>query len=420
MKILKLVLVCLIIISFSCKKKHSKLTVNNKIVKIEEQLPVMETGKTSSISGAWIDSETGHIIKKIVKRDGDNRSFYFHNNPFLKSIDGNSTLMIFSGSTQTGNQFFSVNLKTNKIDQITNKKGNKRGEILGKNTRKVFYMINDSVFSTHVDTHKTEFIYKFSDDVIGSVTSLNADETLLGGALITKEENNIFKKNPKKSDYFDKIYEAKLKRSLITININNKKLNNIYSENAWLNHIQFSPTDPDVLMYCHEGPWHKVDRIWNINIKTKKNKLMHKRSVYREIAGHEFFSPNGKTIWFDLQIPRGETFYLAGKHLDSGDETRYALKRDEWSIHYNISPDMKTFAGDGGDEGQVAHAKNGRWIYRFTPKGDSLVSTKLVNMKNHDYNLEPNVHFSPDGTQIIFRANFEGTTQIYAVNIEKH
>ena len=29
-------------------------------------------------------------------------------------------------------------------------------------------------------------------------------------------------------------------------------------------------------------------------------------------------------------------------------------------------------------------------------------------MKHHDYKLEPNVHFSPDGKWIIFRANFEG------------
>lgn len=419
MKRIKILLLFLIVTNLSCKEKPSKSDLTRDIKISTVKIPVMQTSKASSLANVWIDSTTGHKIEKLVNRTGENRSFYFHNNPFLKSEDGNSDLMIFSGSTEMGNQFFSVNLKTKAIDQITTKKGNKRGEILGKKTRKVFYMVQDSVFATHVDTHKTEFIYKFSNDVIGSVTSLNADETLLGGALITKEENDIFKKHPKKSDYFDKIYEAKLKRSLISINVNTKEFNNIYSENAWLNHIQFSPTDPDLLMYCHEGPWHKVDRIWNINIKTKKSELIHKRTVYREIAGHEFFSPDGTTIWFDLQIPRGETFYLAGKHLDTGKETRYALKRDAWSIHYNISPDQKTFAGDGGDAGQVARAKDGMWLYHFTPKGDSLVSTKLVNMKHHDYDLEPNVHFSPDGEQIIFRANFEESTQIYAVDIEK-
>lgn len=397
----------------SCKNETSKKNTKTS------DIVLLETGSKKPMPKEWIDADTHHKIKRLVDRVGDNRSFYFHNNPFLASKDGDGFLMIFSGSTDSINQFFSVNLKTNKIDQITTQNGNKRGEILGVKTRKVFYMIKDSVFSTHIDTHKTEFIYKFSDDVIGSVTSLNADETLLGGALITKEENDIFKKNPKKSDYFDKIYEAKLKRSLITINVNTKELSNIYSENAWLNHIQFSPTDPTILMYCHEGPWHKVDRIWTININTKENQLMHKRKVEREIAGHEFFSPDGQHIWFDLQIPRGETFYLAKRGVYSNDTLKYAMKRNEWSIHFNIAPDLKTFAGDGGDEGQVAHAKDGMWLYHFTPKNDSLVSEKLVNMKHHDYDLEPNVHFSPDGKWITFRANFEGTTQIYAVEIKK-
>ncbi|MFL1011710.1 oligogalacturonate lyase family protein [Flavisericum labens] len=402
----------------SCKSETKESSSNPKNSEVD-QVPVMETGKESSFSKVWIDSATGHKVEKLVDRKGDNRSFYFHNNPFLKSKDGKDDLMIFSGRTETGSQFFSVNLNSKTVSQITNKPGRKRGEIVGAKTRKVFYMVKDSVFATHIDTHETEFIYKFNGEVIGSVTTLNADETLLGGALITKEENEIFKKNPSKSSYFDKIYEAKLERSLITINLKTKKLNNIYSENAWLNHIQFSPTNPDLLMYCHEGPWHKVDRIWTINIKTKQNQLMHKRTVEREIAGHEFFSHDGKTIWYDLQIPRSVTFYLAGKNLDTGKETRYGLKRDEWSIHFNISPNQKTFAGDGGDPGQVARAKDGMWIYHFTPKGDSLVSRKLVNMKNHDYDLEPNVHFSPNGKQVIFRANFEGTSQIYAVDIEK-
>ena len=33
----------------------------------------------------------------------------------------------------------------------------------------------------------------------------------------------------------------------------------------WVNHLLFSPTDPQLLMYCHEGPWQKVDRIWMIH-----------------------------------------------------------------------------------------------------------------------------------------------------------
>ena len=85
------------------------------------------------------------------------------------------------------------------------------------------------------------------------------------------------------------------------------------------------------------------------------------------------------------------------------------MTRNEWSIHFTVSPDQKLFAGDGGDPGQVAKAEDGRWIYLFRPEGDQVSNrNSLVNMKHHNYKLEPNVHFSPDGKWIIFRANFRG------------
>jgi oligogalacturonide lyase len=275
------------------------------------------------------------------------------------------------------------------------------------------------VFASSIDTKKATLIYVFPKDFKGNITTLNSSETLLAGAWNSEKEREIFTKNPNKSSYFELIYEAREPRTLFTVNVNTGELKKLFTDSAWLNHVQFSNTDPDILMFCHEGPWHKVDRIWTINIKTKDIKLMHKRSMNMEIAGHEWFAPDGKRIWFDLQMPRSVTFYVAGVDVQSGAEKRYALTRDEWSIHFNTSPDQKLFAGDGGDSGQVAKAKDGRWIYLFTPMGDSLKSERLVEMKNHNYKLEPNVHFSPDGRWIIFRANFEGHTDVYAVDIRK-
>ena len=147
---------------------------------------------------------------------------------------------------------------------------------------------------------------------------------------------------------------------------------------------------------------------------------MHKRTMDMEIAGHEWFEPDGKRIWFDLQQPRSTRFFVAGTDVKTGDEKKYELTRDEWSIHYNISPDEKFFCGDGGNDTQVAKAKDGMWIYFFKPEGDHFASTRLVNMKHHNYHLEPNVHFSPDGKWIIFRANFEGIENVYAVEIAEH
>lgn len=383
-----------------------------------DKRPVIETGSMVPMPDQWIDKDTGHKIIHLTSRKGENRSFYFHNNPFLPILNGVNEKMIFSGKVNTDMQLFSVDLKTGKADQITNKK-EVSGEIVSVKGREVFYQCGDSVFATGVENHKTRLIYVFADGMRGHITTLNADETLLAGALNSAEEAEILKNFPEKHDFFNRIYDAKLRRTLFTIPAKGGELKQIYSENAWLNHIQFSPTEPDLLMFCHEGPWHKVDRIWTVNVNSGEPKLMHQRTVDGEIAGHEFFSPDGKRIWFDLQMPRSVTFFLSGSDLTTGKEKRYEMTRNEWSIHFTVSPDQKLFAGDGGDPGQVAKAEDGMWIYLFTPDGDHFKSECLVNMKHHNYKLEPNVHFSPDGKWIIFRANFEGQSNIYAVEIAK-
>jgi len=389
---------------------------------------VIETGG-QKMPNEWIDKSTGHKIIKLTRRVGNNTSFYFHNNPFI----GNK--MIFYGTdylntaqndsvkqetyniTAGNKQLYSVDLNTLKVEQLTQQVHAMNGEIVAPKNKLIYYQVNDSVFATHIETKKTMLVYVFPSDFKASITTVNADETLLAGAWSSDAEKEIFKKNPDKSSYFNLIYEAKLPRTLFTVNVKTGVLVKLFSDSAWLNHVQFSNTDPNLLMFCHEGPWHKVDRIWTIDINTKQVKKMHTRTMDMEIFGHEWFAPDGKTIWFDLQQPRSVTFFVAGVDVKTGIEKKYSLARDEWSIHFNISPDQKLFCGDGGDPGQVAKAKDGRWIYLFTPVGDKFKSIKLVNMQHHNYKLEPNVHFSPDGKWIIFRANFEGNTDVYAVEV---
>jgi oligogalacturonide lyase len=389
--------------------------------------PVMETGG-QKMPDEWIDKDTKHKVVRLSRIEGNsNLSFYFHNNPFI----GNKMVFYSSGkndvsgvakqeiySTNSKNkQIWLLDLTTLKSEQLTFHSSPMNGEIVHNKSGEIYYQIKDSVYSVNAQTKKVRLVYVFPEDFKASITTVNADGTLLGGAKSSDEEKELFKKNPDKSSYFNIIYEAKLPRTLFTVDVNTKKLTKLFTDTAWLNHVQFSPTDPSLLMFCHEGPWHKVDRIWTININTKEVKLMHKRTMDMEIAGHESISPDGKTIWFDLQQPRGQTFFVAGTDIKTGKETKYSLQRDEWSIHFTISPDQKWFAGDGGDPGQVAKAKDGEWIYLFKPEGDHFVSTKLVNMKHHQYKLEPNVHFSPDGKWIIFRANFEGIENVYAAEI---
>ena len=203
----------------------------------------------------------------------------------------------------------------------------------------------------------------------------------------------------------------------------------------WVNHLLFSPTDPTLLMYCHEGPWQKVDRIWMIHTDGTHNTLIHKRTMLDEIAGHEFWGLDGESIWYDWQYPKGEDFFLASYNLKTGQRTAYHMQRDEWGIHFNLTRDLSLFCDDGGDPGQVARSTNGEWIELLSPQlitgGEGSLneptfwqpgvfhSEHLVNMSHHYYREEPNVRFSPDKTLVIFTSNMFGPSYVFAAEVAK-
>jgi oligogalacturonide lyase len=393
--------------------------------------PVMETGG-QKMPAEWIDKDTQHkIVKLSAGLPGNSLSFYFHNNPFI----GNE-MIFYNNSKQAAadvtdmkreevkplninnRQIFSIDLATKKTTQLTFCAAPMNGEVVCEKIKTIFYQIKDTVFALDLVAKKTKQIFVFPADFRSSISAVNADGSLLAGSRATDAEKEILKNNPNKSSYFNLIYDAHLPKTLFTIDVKTGQLNKIFTDSAWLNHVQFSSTDPALLSFCHEGPWHKVNRIWHINVNTKKITQVHHRTMDMEIWGHEWFGKSGKTMWFDLQQPRGKTFFVAGYDVATGKEIKYSLPRNDWSVHYNSNSTETLFAGDGGDPGAVAKAPDGQWINLFTPNGDKFETEKLVNMKHHQYRLEPNVHFSPDDKWIIFRANFEGESNVYAVEVK--
>ena len=219
--------------------------------------------------------------------------------------------------------------------------------------------------------------------------------------------------------------------ALLTMNAQTGELKTFNPSNDWDNHFLCSPADPNVLMYCHEGPWQNNDRIWTINLDGSNLTKVHARTIVNEIWGHEFWSSDGQTSWYQLYYPRGDrnASWIAGTNLKTHEETWYHLGEGDGSIHVNISPDGTMFCGDGnnGDPWIVLHTPH---LARNMASPDAYDSSKLiqpgtieterlVNMKDHQYQLEPNPRFTTDMKWIIFRSNMFGPSYVFAVEVAK-
>ncbi len=383
-------------------------------------LPIAGSLVAQERAAEWVDPSTGHRIIRLSDEPGS-ASLYFHQNAYT----ANGDLMIFT--TREG--LSAIDLKTRKIRRLV--EGHADHVVVGRKTRQVFYMKDDTVYATNMDTGATRAIVTKPELRSGSGLTVNADETLLGGSFVedAKPQSAIPESSAKPEEHSDnppgkgqmmeRRLAARIPMALYTIDITTGKLNAFNHSTDWLNHVQFSPSDPTLLMFCHEGPWHKVDRIWTIRTDGSGLRKIHTRTMDMEIAGHEFFNPDGKIIWYDLQTPKGKEFWLAGVVLATGEALRYKVQRSEWSVHYNVSPDRKLFAGDGGGPNSVAAPGNGQWIYLFTPHDGAFEAEKLVDLSKHNYRLEPNVTFTPDGKWLVFRSNMLGPTYVFAVELGK-
>lgn len=402
----------------------------------------------------WIDQATGHRIIRLSKEPGS-ASLYFHQNAYTP--DGQKMII----STPVG--LSALNLRTREIELIVPgvrySMGSSSGIEVGRKSPTVYYQKNENggttLYGTNIDTKQTKAIA--SVDFPGAdIGGVNADETLIVGkcrqiAAVTSETQppaTAAEAQPSGGRRGGRGRGGMLQ--FFSANIETGEVKTFLPIPENLNHHQTSPTDPNMILYCHEGTWHQLERIWTIHTDGTGNKLMHVRTMEYEIAGHEFFSHDGKNVWYDLQTPRSSLFWLASVNVYTGERVRYPIDRNVWGVHYNESRDGKHFSSDGGGPRSVANLtplpegkrldppQNGQWIYLLTPKNvppetiqvngeDIKVGKfdveKLVDMSKHNYEkqggVEPNATFTPDGKMIIFRSTMHGALHVYGVELIK-
>ncbi len=412
-----------------------------------------EPAATGPLPTDWIDPQTGHRVIRLSPDTGGT-SLYFHQRAYTP--EGDKVVL------RTRDGILAVDLKTlgrsRPVAELV--LANASPIATAWRTREAYFFARgeNTLKAVHLDTKAVREVVKLPPQARGAQFAINCDESLLVAIGPDPDGKTVPRTPPTggAGGTLEAQWAAGTPKMIYTVNVKTGEFKVLHRENDWTNHLQCSPTDPQQILFCHEGPWHFNDRTWTIRADGGPAKLLHERTMNMEIEGHEFFSQDGKWVWFDLQTPRSTVFWLAGVELATGRRTWYNVKREEWSVHYNVSADGTLFAGDGGGPGSVAAFSpdgerlsppgNGMWIYLFRPvmvKGSSFrdqkplidigafKSERLVDMSKHDYSkdrgVEPNLTFTPDGKWIIFSGNFHSPrdergralTHTYAVEIAK-
>ena len=393
----------------------------------------------------WLDAQTGHRIVRLTG-DAGGSTLYFHDNAFSPQGD---TLMFSTPDGIASVDVATIGAGGARLEIVT---GHARSGYFSRRTREVYYGGNgrgsETVSAFNIDTRQAR-------ELPHARGLINAAETLSvvkNGAAVDPDGRHapppvrpvlpqLRRMFPGRTmdeltpdQQFSVTKEDRLAARAINPALQSFVFTDLQTGQSLetgfqygdLNHLQFNPVDPDLLLYCHEGTWHEVDRTWTIRADGSRMQLLHQRVADMDINGHEWWSWDGRTVWFDLQTPRSQDFWIAGVNVATGRTTRYHLERSWWGVHFNSSRDDTLFASDGGDASQVAYATDGMWINLLRVQRDGTVTReKLVDMSRHNYvtgqgGVEPNVHITPDKRWVVFTGQFaQGQRHVYAVEIAK-
>jgi oligogalacturonide lyase len=381
---------------------------------------------------SWVDADTGHRVVRLTNEPGS-ASLYFNQNGY--TADGKKLVY----TTPNGISVLDLEAKTAR--QVV--EGRVRLIDAGRKTQRVFYLRDGAAFWTNVDTGETKKIADLPRR--GGISTINADETLLAGTYI-EGEGQDYNRGPtaatqghpldqprNKGQMMEDRWAARLPMGLYTLNVNTGEVKTIHKANDWLNHLLFSPTDPTMLMFCHEGPWHKVDRIWLMRTDgSMPPKKIHARTMAMEIWGTNSGAPTAR--------PSGSTCRSRAARI-SGWQATTSIQASAHGITCSATSGPSTSTSRATAHSSPATAAiRARWRTPRTASGFIFSSrncfriagstTKAlcvrraagrapVNMSKHQYRLEPNVSFTPDQKWVVFRSNMFGDTYVFAVEVVK-
>lgn len=354
------------------------------------------------------DLITGARVRQLTNYMGHSNHFYFT----YPCWYDNGHKMVIASDRENRTNFFGVDLESGELTQLTDldpAQGNIGAQSMTKNPVRdeIFFYQGKTVYSLDLKTFEHTPLFTIPPGYNPQAANATAD----GKYLITGYTQDLSSQFDVDlgNGYigFEEIFRAHPHCVIVRISLEIGKSEIVHEEKCWVGHLNTSTKLPNIMTFCHEGPWDMVDnRIWGLDLPTGKTWKI-RATVPGERVGHEYWMDDGEHIGYHGYIS-GNTIYGSIRY-DNTDRVEAPFEFHSWHFH---SFRLNYIVGDGD-------AQNPYLLFWRMKDGKFEGPKALVWHRGSFHTQRAHVHpcFSADGKQIVFTADPQGYGHVFIVDI---
>ncbi len=373
------------------------------------------------------DRTTGRNIRQLTDHRCHSHHLYFTNPGWFTGRGGEQRLLFGSDRFNRTN-LFSVDLAGGSIEQHTDADMPRPPHetsflfaSLSPTRPECYFWRGRDLIAVNLHDNRERLLYTAPADYAVNMTNVSADGRFVHTAIYEDLSNRFSVDLLNGYVGFGEYSAARPTSIVLGIPTDGGAAREIFREQYWIGHVNTSPTKPNLLSYCHEGPWGKVDnRIWCCDTATGRTWAVRQRRSADEVVGHEYWHADGIYLGYHGEsrrsnaagkqesVPGSKTFGRI-RFDDTGNE-EVTFPHETGHIHSN---DYSMVVGDGQGSPQKV-IRLWRW------NGSGFDGPRILCEHRGSFQVQQlHVHprFSPDGTKVVFASDRTGYGQVYEIEV---
>jgi oligogalacturonide lyase len=364
----------------------------------------------------YVDRHSGREVLRMTDYLGHSNHFYFTDPCWFNE----NRSLAFTSDRENQSNLFRYDMDDGTITQLTDLdgRGRPRGCVSAAN-HALYFWWQRQLIELDLTTLAERVIHEVTPPMLPRGRASTTADGRYICTMLMEEQPEDQPSIAYSYSRFREFFHRKPRTQIVRVDVATGALDVIHEDRRYMGHVNTSPTNPDVLTYCHEGPWDWIEqRIWGLNVQTGETwKIRPQEGTYS--IGHEYWFADGEHVGYHGRSREDPDQHVFG-HLRWDNSEWVEDNFPFHSTHFH-SLDETLIVGDGTPAFVFPGQGQARpFIQLFKWDGERYVGPRVLAYHRSTFNdqhAHPHPRFTPDGKAVLYSSDLTAYSNMYLVEV---